>query len=198
MNLMMSDENNRDIYITIASMPPPKPCSYCSPNPSVTTVRTGKRLQSHFVAVPLSFRQTHIFVSSGSGECLEHGYVLNSRYQVVYPFPTFQPAFQLKKDQVILLNTSYSLVACAISLCNGNTPTHWFSNFSWVRPQKVRSSPSSTVMANIKSVCAVLLKHLKTDQLCDISSKLNNLLKFLTNLNRLFLSELYPSTSTVG
>ncbi|KAM3865028.1 DDB1- and CUL4-associated factor 15 [Diretmus argenteus] len=93
MNLMMSDENNRDIYITIASMPPPKPCSHCCPIPSATTIRTG------------------------SGECLEHGYVLNSRYQVVYPFPTFQPAFQLKKDQVILLNTSYSLVACGISLC---------------------------------------------------------------------------------
>ncbi|CAL8330519.1 unnamed protein product [Lota lota] len=93
MNLMMSDENNRDIYITIASMPPPKPCSQCCPLPSVSTIRTG------------------------GGECLEHGYVLNSRYQVVYPFPTFQPAFQLKKDQVILLNTSYSLVACSVSLC---------------------------------------------------------------------------------
>ncbi|KAM4595437.1 DDB1- and CUL4-associated factor 15 isoform 2-T2 [Fundulus diaphanus] len=93
MNLMMSDENNRDIYITIASMPPSRPCSKCCPVPSATTIRTG------------------------SGECLEHGYVLNSRYQVVYPFPTFQPAFQLKKDQVILLNTSYSLVACGISLC---------------------------------------------------------------------------------
>ncbi|KAK2815815.1 hypothetical protein Q5P01_026282 [Channa striata] len=96
MNLMMSDENNRDIYITVASMPPPKPCSYCCPVPSATTIRTG------------------------SGECLEHGFVLNSRYQVVYPFPTFQPAFQLKKDQVILLNTSYSLVACGISLFTGN------------------------------------------------------------------------------
>uniref|UniRef100_UPI0037E7AC2C DDB1- and CUL4-associated factor 15 isoform X2 n=1 Tax=Semicossyphus pulcher TaxID=241346 RepID=UPI0037E7AC2C len=95
MNLMMSDENNRDIYITIASMPPPKPCPKCCPVPTATTIRTG------------------------SGECLEHGYVFNSRYQVVYPFPTFQPAFQLKKDQVILLNTSYSLVACAISLCPG-------------------------------------------------------------------------------
>uniref|UniRef100_A0A8C2ZJ50 DDB1 and CUL4 associated factor 15 n=1 Tax=Cyclopterus lumpus TaxID=8103 RepID=A0A8C2ZJ50_CYCLU len=94
MNLMMSDENNRDIYITIASMPPPKPCSYCCP-------------------VSFSHFHTH------SGECLEPGYVLNSRYQVVYPFPTFQPAFQLKKDQVILLNTSYSLVACGISLCPG-------------------------------------------------------------------------------
>ncbi|KAM6972516.1 DDB1- and CUL4-associated factor 15 [Aplochiton taeniatus] len=93
MNLMMSDENNRDIYITIASMPPPRPCSHCCPVPTPSTIRTG------------------------SGECLEHGYVLNSRYQVVYPFPTFQPAFQLKKDQVILLNTSYSLVACSISLC---------------------------------------------------------------------------------
>lgn len=63
--------------------------------------------------------RTSSFVFSGHGECLEHGYVLNSRYQVVYPFPTFQPAFQLKKDQVILLNTSYSLVACGISLCPG-------------------------------------------------------------------------------
>lgn len=66
----------------------------------------------------------HHFFSTGSGECLEHGYVLNSRYQVVYPFPTFQPAFQLKKDQVILLNTSYSLVACGISLCPGKTHTN--------------------------------------------------------------------------
>lgn len=66
----------------------------------------------------------HLGLFPGSGECLEHGYVLNSRYQVVYPFPTFQPAFQLKKDQVILLNTSYSLVACGISLCPGNTHTN--------------------------------------------------------------------------
>ncbi|XP_015251855.1 PREDICTED: DDB1- and CUL4-associated factor 15 [Cyprinodon variegatus] len=94
MNLMMSDDNNRDIYITIASMPLSKPCSNCCPAPMGSTMRTG------------------------SGECLEHGYVLNSRYQVVYPFPTFQPAFQLKKDQVILLNTSYSLVACGFSLCS--------------------------------------------------------------------------------
>lgn len=95
MNLMMSDENNRDVYITIASMPPPKPCPQCRPVPSISTIRTG------------------------GGDCLEHGFVLNSRYQVVYPFPTFQPAFQLKKDQVILLNTSYSLIACGISLCSG-------------------------------------------------------------------------------
>ncbi|KAG7491431.1 hypothetical protein MATL_G00003470 [Megalops atlanticus] len=94
MNLMMSDENNRDIYITIASMPPSRPCAQCCPPPT-SSIRTG------------------------GGECLEHGFVLNSRYQVVYPFPTFQPAFQLKKDQVILLNTSYSLVACAVSLCPG-------------------------------------------------------------------------------
>ncbi|XP_064809604.1 DDB1- and CUL4-associated factor 15-like [Oncorhynchus masou masou] len=53
MNLMMSDENNRDIYITIASMPPLRPCSQCCP-PNTSTIRTG------------------------SGECLEHGYMLNS------------------------------------------------------------------------------------------------------------------------
>ncbi|PWA16901.1 hypothetical protein CCH79_00012683, partial [Gambusia affinis] len=102
MNLMMSDENNRDIYITIASMPPSQPCSKCCPLPSATTIRTAALIR---------------LSPAGSGECLEHGYVLNSRYQVVYPFPTFQPAFQLKKDQVVLLNTSYSLVACGISLC---------------------------------------------------------------------------------
>uniref|UniRef100_A0A4W5K6I5 DDB1- and CUL4-associated factor 15 WD40 repeat-containing domain-containing protein n=1 Tax=Hucho hucho TaxID=62062 RepID=A0A4W5K6I5_9TELE len=63
-------------------------------------------------------------LSLGSGECLEHGYMLNSRYQVVYPFPTFQPAFQLKKDQVIFLNTSYSLVACSVSLCPAGEQGH--------------------------------------------------------------------------
>uniref|UniRef100_A0A8K9Y4T8 DDB1 and CUL4 associated factor 15 n=1 Tax=Oncorhynchus mykiss TaxID=8022 RepID=A0A8K9Y4T8_ONCMY len=94
MNLMMSDENNRDIYITIASMPPLRPCSQCCP-PNTSTI-----------------------------QCLEHGYMLNSRYQVVYPFPTFQPAFQLKKDQVIFLNTSYSLVACSVSLCPGRRQQH--------------------------------------------------------------------------
>lgn len=50
-----------------------------------------------------------------SAQCLRHGFMLHTKYQVVYPFPTFQPAFQLKKDQVVLLNTSYSLVACAVS-----------------------------------------------------------------------------------
>ncbi|XP_029546020.1 DDB1- and CUL4-associated factor 15-like [Salmo trutta] len=58
MNLMMSDENNRDIYITIASMPPPRPCSQCCPT-NTSTIRTG------------------------SGECLEHGYMLNSQYTSV-------------------------------------------------------------------------------------------------------------------
>lgn len=47
MNLMMSDENNRDIYITIASMPPPKPCSQCCPVPSATTIRTGIKTHTH-------------------------------------------------------------------------------------------------------------------------------------------------------
>lgn len=89
-----------------------------SPHPrryaQVQTQTTRSHLGPHL-------RLSHqTFSPSGHGECLEHGYVLNSRYQVVYPFPTFQPAFQLKKDQVILLNTSYSLVACGISLCPGN------------------------------------------------------------------------------
>ncbi|XP_010224353.1 PREDICTED: DDB1- and CUL4-associated factor 15 [Tinamus guttatus] len=48
--------------------------------------------------------------------CLRHGFLLHTKYQVVYPFPTFQPAFQLKKDHVVLLNTSYSLVACAVAV----------------------------------------------------------------------------------
>ncbi|XP_017579417.1 DDB1- and CUL4-associated factor 15 isoform X1 [Pygocentrus nattereri] len=118
MNMMMSDENNRDIYITIASMPPAKPCQQCCPVPTASTIRTG-------------------------GECLEHGYVLNARYQVVYPFPTFQPALQLKKDQVILLNTSYSLVACAISLCSGGKQeTDGQNNQILYRKREAHSSSS--------------------------------------------------------
>ncbi|XP_020511359.1 DDB1- and CUL4-associated factor 15 [Labrus bergylta] len=131
MNLMMSDENNRDIYITIASMPPPKPCSQCCPVPSATTIRTG------------------------SGECLEHGYVLNSRYQVVYPFPTFQPAFQLKKDQVILLNTSYSLVACSISLSpgkQGQSSHILYTKKAALSIQAPASSPSTSLASSSPSL----------------------------------------------
>ncbi|RVE75779.1 hypothetical protein OJAV_G00002350 [Oryzias javanicus] len=120
MNLMMSDENNRDIYITIAFMPPPRPCSQCTPFPLYTTARSGR------------------------GECLEHGYVLNSRYQVVYPFPTFQPAFQLKMDQVILLNTSYSLVACGISFCSGQRSSQILYT-KGAAPSASSSSPPSSL-----------------------------------------------------
>ncbi|XP_053574143.1 DDB1- and CUL4-associated factor 15 isoform X2 [Bombina bombina] len=81
---MMSDENHRDIYISIVSAPATSPCPDC--------------------------RESH------TGPCLLHSFMLHTKYQVVYPFPTFQPAFQLKKDHVVLLNTSYSLVACAVSV----------------------------------------------------------------------------------
>lgn len=60
-----------------------------------------------------------------AAQCLRHGFMLHTKYQVVYPFPTFQPAFQLKKDQVVLLNTSYSLVACAVSVHSAGGPRIW-------------------------------------------------------------------------
>ncbi|XP_059689022.1 LOW QUALITY PROTEIN: DDB1- and CUL4-associated factor 15, partial [Gavia stellata] len=89
--MMMSDENHRDIYISAVAMPPPRHCPGCR---DVALAHPGDR-QAH---------------------CLRHGFMLHTKYQVVYPFPTFQPAFQLKKDQVVLLNTSYSLVACAVAV----------------------------------------------------------------------------------
>ncbi|XP_042311659.1 DDB1- and CUL4-associated factor 15 [Sceloporus undulatus] len=91
MNMMMSDENHRDIYISMVAMPPLVHCSSC---------------RDMAIAHP----------GDPNAKCLQHGFMLHTKYQVVYPFPTFQPAFQLKKDQVVLLNTSYSLVACAVSV----------------------------------------------------------------------------------
>uniref|UniRef100_A0A8V5H2M8 Uncharacterized protein n=1 Tax=Melopsittacus undulatus TaxID=13146 RepID=A0A8V5H2M8_MELUD len=84
--MMLSDENHRDIYISIVATPAPLPCAVCR--------------------AP----------GSGSRQCLCQGFMLHTKYQVVYPFPTFQPAFQLKRDHVVLLNTSYSLVACAVAV----------------------------------------------------------------------------------
>ncbi|XP_004616678.1 DDB1- and CUL4-associated factor 15 [Sorex araneus] len=89
--MMMSDENHRDIYISTVAVPPPGHCAAC---------REASRLHP----------------GEPGAQCLRHGFMLHTKYQVVYPFPTFQPAFQLKKDQVVLLNTSYSLVACAVSV----------------------------------------------------------------------------------
>lgn len=70
-----------------------------------------------------------------SAQCLRHGFMLHTKYQVVYPFPTFQPAFQLKKDQVVLLNTSYSLVACAVSVHSAGRPIsiHRVNQETWLR-----------------------------------------------------------------
>ncbi|XP_049644474.1 DDB1- and CUL4-associated factor 15 [Suncus etruscus] len=89
--MMMSDENHRDIYISTVAVPPAGRCAAC---------------QDASLAHP----------GEPGAQCLRHGFMLHTKYQVVYPFPTFQPAFQLKKDQVVLLNTSYSLVACAVSV----------------------------------------------------------------------------------
>ncbi|XP_062454397.1 DDB1- and CUL4-associated factor 15 isoform X1 [Rhea pennata] len=89
--MMMSDENHRDIYISAVAMPPVVHCPAC-----------------HDMALA--------YPGDPHAHCLQHGFMLHTKYQVVYPFPTFQPAFQLKKDQVVLLNTSYSLVACAVSV----------------------------------------------------------------------------------
>nr|XP_008540391.1 PREDICTED: DDB1- and CUL4-associated factor 15 [Equus przewalskii] len=95
--MMMSDENHRDIYISTVAVPPPGRCAAC---------REASRAHP----------------GDASAQCLRHGFMLHTKYQVVYPFPTFQPAFQLKKDQVVLLNTSYSLVACAVSVHSAGRP----------------------------------------------------------------------------
>lgn len=88
-----------------------------------------------------------------SAQCLRHGFMLHTKYQVVYPFPTFQPAFQLKKDQVVLLNTSYSLVACAVSVHSAGRPLADESTACRVRlracdlptPKLVASPPKSVL-----------------------------------------------------
>ncbi|XP_025905652.1 DDB1- and CUL4-associated factor 15, partial [Nothoprocta perdicaria] len=84
--LLLSDENHRDIYVSVVASPPGAPCAACRA------------------------------AGAARAQCVRHGFVLHTKYQVVYPFPTFQPAFQLKKDHVVLLNTSYSLVACAVAV----------------------------------------------------------------------------------
>ncbi|KAM4754715.1 DDB1- and CUL4-associated factor 15 isoform 3-T3 [Cyanocitta cristata] len=88
--MLMSDENHRDIYVSAVAVPPPRHCPACRRAP----------------APP----------GEAPPACLRHGFLLHTKFQVVYPFPTFQPAFQLRKDHVVLLNTSFSLVACAIAV----------------------------------------------------------------------------------
>uniref|UniRef100_A0A8C7H2K0 DDB1 and CUL4 associated factor 15 n=1 Tax=Oncorhynchus kisutch TaxID=8019 RepID=A0A8C7H2K0_ONCKI len=107
MNLMMSDENNRDIYITIASMPPLRPCSQCCP-PNTSTI-----------------------------QCLEHGYMLNSRYQVVYPFPTFQPGYE--DDKVQLPFTVTDLKGRNLQLVTGVCVEQLTLDFEYLINEVIRS-----------------------------------------------------------
>ncbi|NWY22353.1 DCA15 factor, partial [Aphelocoma coerulescens] len=94
--MLMSDENHRDIYVSAVAVPPPRHCPACRRAP----------------APP----------GEAPPACLRHGFLLHTKFQVVYPFPTFQPAFQLRKDHVVLLNTSFSLVACAIAVHPADLP----------------------------------------------------------------------------
>ncbi|XP_044299503.1 DDB1- and CUL4-associated factor 15 isoform X1 [Varanus komodoensis] len=127
MNMMMSDENHRDIYISTVAMPPLVHCPSC---------------RDMAIAHP----------GDPNAKCLQHGFMLHTKYQVVYPFPTFQPAFQLKKDQVVLLNTSYSLVACAVSV---HTPDD--SNFCQIlydRSRQPWSPAGETGHTALSSQCS--------------------------------------------
>ncbi|NXY38984.1 DCA15 factor, partial [Pomatorhinus ruficollis] len=94
--MLMSDENHRDIYVSAVAVPPPRHCAAC-------------RRAAAAPGEPPS-------PGEAPPACLRHGFLLHTKFQVVYPFPTFQPAFQLRKDHVVLLNTSFSLVACAIAV----------------------------------------------------------------------------------
>lgn len=118
--MMMSDENHRDIYISTVAVPPAGRCAACQ---EASRAHPGEglggfRAQATCFLTPGWRLSPRVCVTAGdpSAQCLQHGFMLHTKYQVVYPFPTFQPAFQLKKDQVVLLNTSYSLVACAVSV----------------------------------------------------------------------------------
>lgn len=124
--MMMSDENHRDIYISTVAVPPSGHCAACR---EASRAHPGEglggfRAQATCFLTPGWRLSPQVCVPAGdpSAQCLRHGFMLHTKYQVVYPFPTFQPAFQLKKDQVVLLNTSYSLVACAVSVHSAGRP----------------------------------------------------------------------------
>uniref|UniRef100_A0A8C5U8R1 DDB1 and CUL4 associated factor 15 n=1 Tax=Malurus cyaneus samueli TaxID=2593467 RepID=A0A8C5U8R1_9PASS len=134
MNMMlMSDENHRDIYVSAVAVPPPRHCPAC--------------------------RRASAAPGDASPACLRHGFLLHTKFQVVYPFPTFQPAFQLRKDHVVLLNTSFSLVACAIAVhpagtlrtprnpqsLPGNQPPRPRSPLGHPKPQTHPYTPSPAV-----------------------------------------------------
>ncbi|XP_078479191.1 DDB1- and CUL4-associated factor 15 [Lampetra fluviatilis] len=88
---VLPSEDHRDVFITIAASPPLTACAECSS--ALPTGESGLR-----------------------GRCRRHGYLVNFHYQVVFPFPGFQPSVQLGCDRILVLNTSYSLLACAVSL----------------------------------------------------------------------------------
>lgn len=127
MNMMlMSDENHRDVYVSTVAMPPPWHCRACrraTAAPGETP--TPREALGVFLGGP-QCGVSPLTPPSPAGEapaaCLRHGFLLHTKFQVVYPFPTFQPAFQLRKDHVVLLNTSFSLVACAITVHPAGTP----------------------------------------------------------------------------
>uniref|UniRef100_A0A8C3MQG6 DDB1- and CUL4-associated factor 15 WD40 repeat-containing domain-containing protein n=1 Tax=Geospiza parvula TaxID=87175 RepID=A0A8C3MQG6_GEOPR len=112
--LFQDEEIYSDLYLTV--------CEWPGDSDKVIVFGFNTRsagLQVNLMLMtpwPCPPRGTAPPASEAPPACLRHGFLLHTKFQVVYPFPTFQPAFQLRKDHVVLLNTSFSLVACAIAV----------------------------------------------------------------------------------
>uniref|UniRef100_UPI00358F4A39 DDB1- and CUL4-associated factor 15 isoform X2 n=1 Tax=Myxine glutinosa TaxID=7769 RepID=UPI00358F4A39 len=99
-NIETASEDQRDVYVTVLSTPDYRPCHECR---HIVHDSYGSTTEGH-----------------RAPKCHCNGFLLHFKYQVVYPFPSFQPSIQLRKDGVFLLNTSYSLLACAITYAKEN------------------------------------------------------------------------------
>uniref|UniRef100_A0A8C4Q7Y1 DDB1 and CUL4 associated factor 15 n=1 Tax=Eptatretus burgeri TaxID=7764 RepID=A0A8C4Q7Y1_EPTBU len=99
-NIETASEDQRDVYVTVLATPDYRPCHECHHIVHDSNDSTTAGHRAH--------------------KCPCNGFLLHFKYQVVYPFPSFQPSIQLRKDGVFLLNTSYSLLACAITHAKDN------------------------------------------------------------------------------
>lgn len=82
------DDQSHQCYVTVCSVPSPRPCPDCQ----------------------------HTLFGRVDEKCLKHCFAVHFKYDLLPPFPIFNPSICLRMEDVILFNTGDFLMALRISL----------------------------------------------------------------------------------
>ena len=95
----VKEDRSHQCYVTVCSAPSPRPCPLCK----------------------------YTALGGITERCLKHSFVVHFKYDLLPPFPIFNPSTNLKMDETVLFNTGDFLMA--LRIVNSENTNNNFSEF---------------------------------------------------------------------